>query len=267
MKLVEIGRNDWIFQDPTITDEIDDKLDRALDIWRAGHTERAEKMLCAVVEECPNHIDALHHLSLIYNEQGRVLEAYVFCQAAVSIGLHAIPRKFKWDNARVTWGFLENRPFMRAYDNLGLWHFHSDRYDEAIEIFERLLSVNPDDNLGVRYLLPVCWFEKNELSAILDLCSQYPDDIGPEILYSRALALARLGRDEDARAVLEYCVVRLPLVGRELLKKRHPKPKSRIEGGITVGGPDEAYEYWRYYGKYWSASESAMNLLRQVMKR
>ena len=266
MKLVEIDRNDWIFQDPTITDEIDDKLDEALDIWRAGYTERAENMLRAVVEECPNHIDALHHLSLIYKEQGRELEAYVFCQAAVSIGLHAIPRKFKWDNSRVTWGFWENRPFMRAYHNLGLWHFHSDRYDNAIEIFERLLSVNWNDNLGVRYLLPVCWFEKNELSAILDLCSQYPDDVGPGILYSKALALARLGRDEDARAVLEYCVVELPLVGKELLKKRHPKPKSRIEGRITMGGPDEAYEYWRYFGKYWSTSESAMNLLRQVMK-
>ena len=267
MKLVEIGRNDWIFQDSTITDEIDEKLDRALDVWEAGHAERAEKMLLAIVEECPNHIDALHHLSLIYNEQGRELEAYVFCQAAVSIGLHAIPRKFKWDNSRVTWGFLENRPFMRAYHNLGLWHFHSDRYDNAIEIFERLLSVNTSDNLGVRYLLPVCWFEKNELSAILDLCRQYPDDVGPGILYSRALALALLGRDEDAQVVLENCVVVLPLVGKELLKKRHPKPKSRMDGRITHGGPDEAYEYWRYFGKYWSASESAMKLLRQVIKR
>ena len=163
MQLVEIGRNDWIFQDPTITYEIDDKLDQALDIWEAGHDESAEKMLRAVVEACPNHIDALHHLSLIYNEQGRKLEAYVFCQAAVSIGLQAIPRKFKWDNARVTWGMLENRPFMRAYHNLGLWHFHSGRYDDAIEIFQRLLSVNPGDNQGVKYLLPICWFEEKRI--------------------------------------------------------------------------------------------------------
>ena len=267
MKLVEIERNDWIFRDPTITYEIDDKLDQALDIWEAGHDESAEKMLRAVVEACPNHIDALHHLSLIYNEQGRKLEAYVFCQAAVSIGLQAIPRKFKWDNARVTWGMLENRPFMRAYHNLGLWHFHSGRYDDAIEIFQRLLSVNPGDNQGVRYLLPICWFKKNELSAILDLCSQYPNDIGPEILYSRALALARLGRDKDARTVLENCVVELPLVGKEILKKRHPRPKSYTEGYITLGGPDQAYVYWRDFGKYWSASESAMNLLRQAMKQ
>ena len=114
MKLVEIERNDWIFRDPTITYEINEELDRALDIWEAGHAERAEKMLRAIVEECPNHIDALHHLSLIYNEQGRVLDAYVFCQAAVSIGLQAIPRKFKWDQARVTWGFLNNRPFIES---------------------------------------------------------------------------------------------------------------------------------------------------------
>ena len=67
--------------------------------------------------------------------------------------------------------------------------------------------------------------------------------------------------------MLENCVVELPLVGKEILKKRHPKPKSYTEGYITLGGPDQAYEYWRYFGKYWSASESAMNLLRQAMKR
>lgn len=267
MQLIEIGRKDWVFRDPTITDEIQQKLDRALDTWEAGQVERGKKMLRAIIEECPNHIDACHHLSLIYEEQGRTLEAYVFCQAAVSIGLQAIPEKFKWEQSTVTWGLLDNRPFLRAYHNLGLWHFHNDRYDDAIEIFERLLFVNPNDNQGVRYLLPICWFEKDELSAILDLCHQYSDDIDPAILYSEALALALLWRSEDARAALKNCVLKLPLVGKELLKKRHPKPKFRIEGYITHGDHAQAYEYWRDFGKYWSDSESAMKLLRRAMKR
>ena len=267
MQLVEIGRKAWVFRDPTITYEIQQKLDRALDTWEAGHVESAKKMLRAIIEECPNHIDACHHLSLIYEEQGRKLEAYVFCQTAVSIGLQAIPKKFKWEQSIVTWGLLNNRPFLRAYHNLGLWHFHNDRYDDAIEIFERLLFVNPDDNQRVRYLLPICWFEKGELSATLDLCRQYSNDLAPAILYSQALAFALLGRDEDARAVLKNCVLELPLVGKELLKKIHPKPKFQMDGYITLGGHDQAYEYWRCFGKYWSDSESAMKLLRQAMKR
>ena len=161
---------------------------------------------------------------------------------------------------------MANRPFMRAYHNLGLWHLNARRYDDAIEVFGRLLSVNPNDNQGVRHLLPICWFEKNDLAAILDLCRAYPNDFAPEILYTEALALVRLGRDKDALAVLKNCVATLPLVGKELLKKRHRKPKYWSEGYITLGGPGQAYDYWREYGKYWSASAPAMELLRQVVK-
>ena len=129
------------------------------------------------------------------------------------------------------------------------------------------LSVNPNDHQGVKYLLPKCWFEKNELSRVLAHCREHSDDGFPEIHYSEALALARLGRSEEALEVLEDCVFNLPLVGRELLKKKHPRPKSLIPGSITPGGPDQAYGYWIGYGKYWSDSESALELLRQVVKR
>ena len=268
MKLVEMEKNNWGFEeDSTFTREIFERFDQALDIWETGHDEEAENMLRAVVEECPNHIDALHYLSLLYGGQGREVEAYIYCQAAVGIGLHALPKKFRWETARMEWGWWENRPFMRAYRNLGMWNLDNARYDEAIEIFERLLSVNPNDNQGVRYLLPKCWFEKNELPRILTHCRKYADDVCPEILYSEALALARLGRSEEALEALEACVAKLPLVGRELLKKRHPRPKSKMEGYITHGGPDQAYQYWQLFGQYWSESESALELLRQVMKR
>ena len=268
MKLVEMEKNNWGFEeDSTFTHEIFEKFDQALDIWEKGHDEVAEKMLQAIVAECPNHIDAIHHLSLIYREQRRETEAYICCQAAVGIGLHAFPQKFSWKTARLEWLWLENRPFLRAYHSLGVWNLDNARFDEAIEIFKRLLSVNPNDNQGVRYLLPKCWFEKNELSRILTHCRKYADDVCPEILYSEALALARLGRNEDALEALENCVVELPLVGRELLKKRHPRPKSLLEGYISHGGADQAYYYWKSFGKYWSESESALALLRQVMKR
>lgn len=268
MKLVEMGKNNWSFEeDATFTLEILERFDQALDIWRAGHDEDAERMLHAVVAECPHHIDALHHLSLLYSGQGREREAYIYCQAAVGIGLHALPQKFSWKTARMEWAWLENRPFMRAYHNLGMWNLDNARLDEAIEIFRRLLSVNPNDNQGVRYLLPECWFEKNELSKILTLCRKYAEDGCPEILYSEALALARLERTKEALEALENCVAQLPLVGRELLKKRHPRPKSVLEGYISHGGADQAYYYWKSFGKYWSESESALELLRQVVKR
>lgn len=78
MKLVEVRNNHWSFEDPAISDETFEKLDLALDTWDAGLVERAEIMLRAIVADCPSHIDALHHLSLICDEQARALDAYVF---------------------------------------------------------------------------------------------------------------------------------------------------------------------------------------------
>ena len=267
MKLEEIEGNSWIFRDPAITYDIDEKFFQAIDTYEAGHLEQAEKLLLTILAECPNHIDSIHHLSLIYGEQGKEIEAYVFCQAAVSIGLQAIPGQFEWSNSKLEWSWIENRPFMRAYRNLGLWRLNQRRYNGAIEIFERLLSVNPNDNQGVRHLLPKCWFEKGELSKIVVHCRRYSDDIAPEIRYSKALALVRIGRNKDARTALQNCVAKLPLVGKELLKKKHRKPKSLSPSGfVTHGGADQAYAYWKSFGKYWLDSESAMELLKQVVK-
>ena len=268
MKLVEMEKNNWVFEEePAMTLELQERFYQAVEVWADGRSDVAQKMLYAVVADCPHHIDAIHHLSLLYREQGRETEAYIYCQAAVGIGLHALPQKFSWKTARLEWPWLENRPFLRAYHSLGVWNLDNARYDEAIEIFRRLLSVNPNDNQGVRHLLPHCWFEKNAPARIVTHCRKYRDDIAPEILYSEALALVRLGRNEEARTALEHCVAELPLVGRELLKKRHRRPKSVLEGYISPGGADQAYYYWKEFGKYWSETESALELLRQVMKR
>lgn len=271
MKLEEIETSNWIFRDATINYEITEKFLEALEILDVGTIEHAEILLREVVAECPDHIDAIYHLSLIYGEQGRETEAYVFCQAAVGIGLQAIPRQFDWRNSKLEWWNHDNRPFMRAYHSLGIWRVEQCKYDDAIEIFKRLLSVNPNDHQGVRYWLPICWFEKGELSKIIFHCRMYSDDIAPEIHYSEALALARIGRDKDARAALENCVSELPLVGKELLKEKHFKPPQSqlprsLENCVTHGGADQAYYYWKSFGKYWSDSESAMELLNQVVK-
>ena len=175
MKLVEMEKNNWVFEeDPAMTLELQERFYQAVEVWADGRSDVAQRMLCAVVTECPNHIDAIHHLSLLYSEQERELEAYIYCQAAVGIGLHALPQKFSWRTARLEWPWLENRPFLRAYHSLGMWHLHNDRHDAAIEIFRRLLSVNPNDNQGVRYLLPHCWFEKKRTLENSDALSQVP---------------------------------------------------------------------------------------------
>ena len=99
MRLVQHDDNEWIFDDPAITFEVEEELEAALEADDQGDSKTADRIALNVVRKCPNHIDALHHLSLWYDERGDAPAAYVFCQAAVAIGLHAIPRYFDWTKA------------------------------------------------------------------------------------------------------------------------------------------------------------------------
>jgi hypothetical protein len=51
------------------------------------------------------------------------------------------------------------------------------------------------------------------------------------------------------------------IVMKELKKKRHSRPKKSFPGGVTMGGADQAFEYWIQYGKFWSNSKKAMELI------
>ena len=44
-------------------------------------------------------------------------------------------------------------------------------------------------------------------------------------------------------------------------------PKSNFLAYITVGGADEAYEYWQRMGKYWKETEGAPEFLSEVLAR
>lgn len=266
VELTRIGDEDeWVFHNPAITKAIERKFDAALDVHDEGRGAEAEKLIRAVAVECPNHIDALQHIGLFLGERGAALESYVFCQAAVAVGLHAIPATFRWERDRIPWNRLPNRPFLRAYYTLGIHRVEQGAWHEATAIFTRILAINPNDNQGLRLVLPECWFETNDVAAVVEHCQRYAGDQSPEILYSKALALAILKRTKEARATIDEGVAARPLVARELLRSRHVEPERKYPGSITVGGADEAWEYWRNYGEYWRKSKLAMTLLREAI--
>jgi tetratricopeptide (TPR) repeat protein len=55
----------------------------------------------------------------------------------------------------LAWGFIYNRPFLRCMHGYGLCLWRLGRFDEAERLFERMLWLNPDDNQGIRLLLPL----------------------------------------------------------------------------------------------------------------
>ncbi len=80
----------------------------------------------------------------------------------------------------MSWGFLENRHIMRTLEYYADECWNQKSIDAALDIYRRLLQVNPNDNQGVRYkilairmkLKPDTWstpFEIEEAGVIVGL--------------------------------------------------------------------------------------------------
>jgi tetratricopeptide (TPR) repeat protein len=101
------------------------------------------------------------------------------------------------------WGWLENRPFLRCLCSLGLRYEWEGRLEEALAIYQELLSFNPNDNQGVRALAVTVLFALKRPEEGIKVCMAYPDDGTSEIAYGRALALFQVGRDHEATTALK----------------------------------------------------------------
>jgi len=51
------------------------------------------------------------------------------------------------------WGLIDNRPFLRCLYGYGLCLWRLERFDEAGDVFERILWLNPSDNQGARIVI------------------------------------------------------------------------------------------------------------------
>ena len=118
--------------------------------------------------------------------------------------------------SHLAWGHIVNRPFMRAYHNLAIPRMEQQAWQAAIEILSRQFGVNPNDNQGVRYELPGCWFETGDIAAVIEHCRRHDDDGSPFMLYPNALAHALADDTPAARSALKRAILAQPRVGKAL---------------------------------------------------
>lgn len=265
LTVIEIESNEWSFSDSEYKPEIEEQLDIALDMWRSGNFAEAEISLKAIILVKPYHIDAIHHLGLLFDDTGRQFEAYLCAKEASQIGIDALPKTFSWHTARISWGDLSNRPFMRAYHALGLFYLKRHEHGKAQEALRRLVSVHPNDNLGARYDLLCSYATISDWKSVLALSAEYSEDCSPDFLYTKAVALFERGLEAEGHCTLEKAVSTFPLVAKEILKKRHIRPKSLLSGTMTVGGEDQAYNYWENNKNMWGKDSLAIKFLKQIV--
>lgn len=121
----------------------------AAELAEVGDHEGARELLMEALGADLRCIDAHAHLgSLEFDRSPK--RAIVHYEIGIRIGELSLPPGF---DGVLLWGRIYNRAFLRCLHGYGLCLWRLGKPAEAQEAFERILSLNPNDNQGVRF----CW--------------------------------------------------------------------------------------------------------------
>jgi tetratricopeptide (TPR) repeat protein len=237
-------------------------------MWTAMDTSsRAERIKLSeqALALSPDCADA--YVYLAYDREETSAEKIAMFEEGIKAGRRALGTEPFKEDVGAFWGVTHTRPFMRALFGLAYELQAAGRLDEAIANYKELMRLNTYDNQGVRYHLVTLFISLNRLSEAMALVKKYPDDVGPEITYNRALLLFKKhGDSEKSREALGEAVrwnrhVIPFLVGPQF--RTYPKDPNRTF--VTMGGEDEAYEYAKDCRELWHKTKGAVEWVIDVL--
>ena len=121
----------------------------AAELAEAGDYDGARKLLMDVLCTELRCIDAHAHLGN-WEFDRSPKRAMVHYDIGIRIAELSLPPGF---DGLLLWGHTHNRPFLRCLHGHGLCLWRLGEHSAATQVFERILSLNPNDNQGTRF----CW--------------------------------------------------------------------------------------------------------------
>ncbi|MBL9107466.1 MAG: tetratricopeptide repeat protein [Myxococcales bacterium] len=130
-------------------DDFDDNATcRASDLAGAGDLDGARELLMNVLLRDLRCIDAHALLGFVeFHRSPRT--ALLHYEIGVGIGELSLPPGF---DGVLQWGRIYNRPYLRALHGQGLCLWRLGHFERALQVFDRILAFNPNDNQGVRFI-------------------------------------------------------------------------------------------------------------------
>ena len=218
------------------------------------HGRRRVQLARQALDVCPDCADAYVILAEQAGTLDAELENYTKAMAAAERTLG--PEAFK-EHAGHFWGVSETRPYMRARTGVAQCLEQLGRVEEAVDHYQALLELNPDDNQGIRYLLMPKLLKLGRDVEAARLLKKY-DEQSANWAYARALLAFRLsGKSAAARRELRGAFrvnTHVPefMMGEEAL----PTPPH-----YSLGSPEEAIICVEELQGAFAATEGALDWL------
>lgn len=241
----------------------DTPLERAQElIYRAYEEDSAKRRAELARQALKISPDCADAYSILAEVERSPVKALALFEQGMAAGERAIGVESFREMEGNFWLATETRPYMRASENVAGLAWALGQRPRAIEIYARMLRLNPNDNQGVRYRLVCCYLEVGDDKAAVKLLKEYKDDAAAAWAYSRALVIFRIkgpGPDADKAFAIAYkhnSHVPAYLLGT----KRMPK---ELPDYIGFGDVNEAVDYVVSGRRAWSQSPGALDWLAQ----
>lgn len=260
----KISEDTWGWGFPTLHHILTD------DLWEMEEADVSpqvfEKELYRMIKLMPELFDAVNDLARVYGKRREFNLAKTLYEQTIKKARAYIPNTFTAGKDRVLWAYVANRPFLRMLAGYAMLVEQCESIEKAIPLYEEIISFNHNDNQGIRALLATAYLKTNQPEKVIELASLYANDITPDLVMGKLLALLQRNELTEAKKHLNNNKEYQTHIIKELLKTSHPKPATLMEDRVRVGGEDEAFYYWQSQGKLWEQTEGALAFLQDRTK-
>ncbi|TSC85359.1 MAG: plasmid pRiA4b ORF-3 family protein [Microgenomates group bacterium Gr01-1014_16] len=265
IRLIKLGRKDeWGFE---LGSRYLEAVERLEQLTGGEEGEWDKNDLIDILRIAPSLLEGISLLARTYYEEGETKKARETFAYGVKMTEDIFPPEFVKNWSKLPWAFLENRNWLSFLLDQALFIAETEGELASIPYLEQVLTYNPNDNQGVRGILATKYLKVGQPAKTEELARKYPDDMMPEIILGRTLALFKLGKAEQADDYLDEVIHDCMNSVIEVLKGEHREPAGYDESVVTRGGDDEAYAYWLDQGNLWQATPGAVEWLRGIYER
>lgn len=251
--MMRSGRIDDSFMGPAVHTEGEAFVN---DAWEADSKAKRQRLARKGLDRDLDNIDAYVLLGLDASTLGERLALF---REAVRVG-DVLWAPYLDDPEMAWWGFMGTRPYMRALQNLGIALMEAGDLGEAEEVLTRLLTLNPNDNQGVRAQLIWLWMAWPRVGRLRDLVKRYPEDMLLETVMAQLWLDLRSAKADIAARCAKVAERNPHVLPKLVAGDRTADDQSPY--GLTLGGADEAADYVDRFGPIWLDNAQAMTGIR-----
>lgn len=173
-----------------LTDE-----EKAYDLYEQAmesyNPSEIRKLLKQALRLYPNFTDAKIELTFLIEDEFKRLKEFEKLEKLEKEYLEN-EGYFTEDNISHFYGILETRPYIRLVYSIASLYQEMGSYRKAIELYENIIELNKNDNMGARYSLMGLYAMLEEPEKMFAIIKRYPEDSIPTHLFQFVLAYKQL---------------------------------------------------------------------------